>query len=72
MLIFVDLFQTFSGQRGFHNKIFLGNMALLIRSYHGKTNTMARSVQDLSQDCPKILLSSCQDRTKISMEGQPG
>ena len=47
-------------------------MALLIRSYYGKMNTMAKSWQDLSQDCSKILTRSCQDVTKISMEGRPG
>ena len=31
-------------------------MGLLIRSHHGKMNTMAISCQDLSQDCSKILL----------------
>ena len=36
-------FPIFSCQIGFYNKVFLGNMALLIRSYHGKMNTMTRS-----------------------------
>ena len=45
-------FQFFSVQIGFCNKIFLGNMALLIRSYH---------------DILQFLAISCQDLTKISM-----
>ena len=50
-------FQNFSGQIGFYNGIFLGNMALLIRSYN-----------DISQ----FLAISRQDLTKISLEGRPG
>ena len=43
--------------------IFLGNMPVLVRSYHGNImmRTMERSLQDFAQDC-----------SKISMEGQPG
>ena len=43
-------------------------MPVLIRSYHGKINTMVRYVKILA----KIIQRSCQCLTKISMEGQPG
>ena len=36
-------------------------MGLLIRSYHGKMNTMAISHQNLSRDCSKILPRSYKD-----------
>ena len=49
-------FQIISAQLGFH-KLFLGNMAPLIRSY---------------DDIVQFLARSCQDLTKISMEGRPG
>ena len=52
-----ELFQ-FLAKIGFYNKNFLEYMGLLIRSYHGKMNTMAVSCQDLSQDCSKILQRS--------------
>ena len=45
---------------GFYEFVF-ENMGFLMRSYHGKMNTMAISSQDLSQD-----------PTKLSTEGQPG
>ena len=41
-LIFVDFLSDFFWQIRFYNEIFLGNMALLIRSYHGKMSTMAK------------------------------
>ena len=61
MLIFDDFLSDFADQIGFYNEIFLVYMALLIRSYHGKMNTMARSCQDVSQDYSKILPKSYQD-----------
>ena len=72
MLIFVDFLSISFWPNTVLQKNFLGNMALLIRSNHGKMNTMAISWQVLSQDCSKILPRTCQDLTKISMEGQPG
>ena len=56
MLLF-DYFLSifFSGQIEFYNEFFPGNMALLIRSYHGKMNTMARSWQDLDKILAKIV-----------------
>ena len=50
-------FQIFPARIGFYNEFFLGNTALLIRSCH---------------DILQFLARSCQDLTKISMEGRPG
>ena len=61
-------FRFFSGQIGLFNKIFLGNMALLIRSYYD----ILQSWQYLGKILAKIFPKSWQDLTKISMEGRPG
>ena len=46
-------------------------MFVLIRSYHDILNFLSIPLQNVSQDCPKILGRLCQDLTKISMGGQP-
>ena len=54
-------FQIFSAQIGFYNEVFLGNMALLIRSYYDILLFLAISWQDFS----KILARSWQGLAKI-------
>ena len=63
MLILLTSFQILSD-------MILSNMILQYNC--SWQDTMARSRQDLSQDCSKILTRFCQDITKISMESQPG
>ena len=49
MLISVDFLLDFVGPNRILQKLFLGNMALLIKSYHGKMNTMASRAKIGSQ-----------------------